>query len=101
VVTIGPALTTKAVDGISVSVTGLQDGMNAVLETSKVNVTLTGPDLLMSAIKASHLKATVSAAGYASGTFDLPVAVTISHDEAAQFTYSVTPQSVAVTLSDQ
>ncbi len=100
-VTIGPILTTKTFDGISVSVTGLQDGMNAVLQTAKVSVTLTGPQLLMSSMKTSLLKATVSAAGYASGTFELPVVLTINHDEAAQFTYSAVPKSVAVTLSDQ
>ena len=101
VVTIGSILTTQTFDDVPVSVTGLQDGMNAVLQTSKVSVTLTGPETLMAVMNASRLTATVSAQGFSSGTFDLPVILTINHNEAAQFTYSITPQSVAVALSDQ
>lgn len=100
-VTIGSVLTTQTFDEVPVSVIGLQDGMNAVLQTNAVSVTLTGPESLMAVMSASRLKATVSAQGYSSGTFDLPVALTVNHAEAAQFTYSVAPQSVAVTLSDQ
>ncbi len=101
IVDIGPVLTTKTFDKIPLSVTGLSDGMSAVLETTKVSVTLTGPELLLSGIKSSRLTATVAADTLSSGTFDLPVTVTLKHDDADQFTYSVDPVRVTVSLSDQ
>jgi YbbR domain-containing protein len=99
VVTIGPILTTQTFNDVPVTVTGLKDGMNAILQTASVNATLTGPELSMTVMNAGRLTATVSAEGLASGTFDLPVLLTVNHTDAQQFTYAVTPQSVTVTLS--
>lgn len=101
VVEIGPILTTRTFEDIGLSVTGLTDGMSAVLQQNKVSVTLTGPDLLMAVMDSPRLKATVSAEGLSAGTFDLPVMLTVNHKDAEQFTYSIAPLSVSVTLSDK
>ncbi|HPJ01358.1 MAG TPA: CdaR family protein [Candidatus Limiplasma sp.] len=100
-VEIGQTLQTVNFDQIPVSVTGLSDGMSAVLQTQQVSVALTGPSSLMSVMNATRIKASVDADGVSSGTFELPVTLEVFHNDAQQFTYTIEPQSVIVTLSDQ
>ena len=101
IVEIGAILTTQTYENISLSIAGVPDGMSAETETAKVNVTLTGPKLLMDTLKSSKLKAFVSAEELTAGTFDLPIQLTIDLDGADQFTYTIAPQSVSVTVSEK
>ena len=100
-VEIGQTLQTETFDEVPVSVTGLSDGMSAVPQTTQVSVELTGPSSLMSVMNASRIKVSVDADGFSSGTFELPVTVEIFHNDAQQFTYTIEPQSIIVTLSDR
>lgn len=101
IVEIGAVLTTQTYESIPLSISGTPEGMSAATETAKVNVTLTGPMLLMEALKSSKIKASVSAEGLTPGVFDLPIRLTIDLDGADQFTYTVAPQSVSVTVSQK
>lgn len=98
---VGPILVTQAFENIPLSVTGAPSGMSAAAETSKVTVTLTGPMLSMDSLRSSRLKTFVSAEGLTAGTYDLPVQLTISHDDADLFSFTVAPQSVSVTVSEK
>ncbi len=99
IVEIGPVYTTQAFEGIPLSIDKVAEGMTAATETTKVTVTVTGPALSVETLRSSKLSAYVSAEGLSSGTFDLPVQLTINKDDADVFTYTIAPQSVAVTLS--
>ncbi|MFH1512042.1 MAG: CdaR family protein [Bacillota bacterium] len=99
IVDIGPVLKTQTFENIPLKITGTPEGMTAATETSKVTVTVTGPELSMESMRSSMLKATVSAEALTAGTFDMPVQLTLNLDDADLFTYTVTPQSVSVTVT--
>ena len=102
VVDIGPVLTTKTYDEVPLSVTDVPEGLSAATETTKVAVTLTGPELSMKSMRSSRLTAYVSAGNAAAkGTFDLPIQLTIDHEDANLFTFSIAPQSVSVTVAEK
>ena len=101
IIDIGPVLETQTFDNIALSVTSTPDGMSVSADTAKISATLTGPMLSITTLKASRLKAYVSAEGLAAGMFTLPVQLTIDHDDADLFTYTVTPQSVLVTVLEK
>ncbi len=101
IVEIGAVLSTQTFDNIPLSIAGTPEGMSAASETSKVNVTLTGPQLLMETLRSSKLKAFVSAEALTPGVFDLPIQLTVSVDGADQFSYTIAPQSVSVTVSQK
>lgn len=99
IVEIGPVYTTQVFEGIPLTIDNLPEAMTAATETAKVTVSVTGPQLSVETLRSSKLSAYVSAEGLTSGTFDLPVRLTINVDDADVFTYTIAPQSVAVTLS--
>ncbi|HPF87088.1 MAG TPA: CdaR family protein [Candidatus Limiplasma sp.] len=100
IVDIGPIMTTKTYDEISLSITNKPDGMSASSQTTTVAISVTGPMLSMETLRSSRLTAFVSAEGLSAGTYDLPIQLTIDHDDADLFTYTITPQSISVTVSE-
>lgn len=101
IVEIGAVLSTQTFESVPLSIEGAPEGMTAASETTKVNVTLTGPQLLMETLRSGKLKAFVSAAALTPGAFDLPIQLTIDLDGADQFSYTIAPQSVSVTVSQK
>lgn len=99
VIDIGPILTTKTFEDVPLSIANIPDGLNADTETSKVNITLTGPMLSMDGLRSSALTAFVSAENLSEGTYDLPIQLTIDNDDADSFTYTIAPESVSVTIA--
>lgn len=97
-VEIGPSLTVKSFENIPLTVSGADTGMNATSETKAVSANVTGAKLKFDTLKASALKAYVSAAGLAPGTYALPVLLTIKDMEDQSFTYAITPQNISVTV---
>ncbi|HNW86622.1 MAG TPA: CdaR family protein [Candidatus Limiplasma sp.] len=98
-VDIGPSLSAKDFSDVSLSLEGTDTGLNATCETKSVTVTVTGPKLTFDSLKASALKAYVSTAGLAPGTYALPVQLTIRNVDESAFTYAITPQNVSVTIA--
>jgi len=101
IIDIGPVLTTKSYDEIPLSITGTPEGLSANTETSTVAISITGPELSMESMRSSRLTAFVSAENVTAGTFDLPIQLTINHDDADLFTYTIAPQSVSVTVTEK
>lgn len=99
IINIGPVMATQSFENIPLTITAVPEGMAAVTETDKVTVTLTGPELSMESMKPAKLVPFVSAENLTAGTFDLPIQLTINHDDAGLFAYTIAPQSVSVTVS--
>lgn len=99
-VEIGPSLLVKSFEDIPLTLTDTADPLRANSETKVVNVSVTGPKLQFDTLKASALKAYVSCAGLTTGTYALPVQLSIRDADAQTFTYAITPQNVSVTLTD-
>lgn len=98
-VEIGPSLSAKDFTDVPLTLSGTDSGLNATCETKAVSVTVTGPTLKFDALKASSLRAYVSTAGLASGTYALPVQLTLRDVDEQSFTYAITPQNVSVTIA--
>jgi len=101
IVDIGPIQKTQTFEDIPLSVTGIPTGMTAAAQTAMINVTLTGPMLSLDTMESSKISAFISAEGLTAGTFDLPVEITISHSDADQFTYSISPPSISVIVTEK
>ena len=101
IIDIGPVMTTQTYDNIALSIADTPEGLTAETETSEVTISVTGPELSMESMRNYKLTAFISAAGLTAGTYDLPIALTINHDDADLFTYTIAPQSVSVTISGQ
>ena len=99
-VEIGPSLLVKSFENIPLTLTDTADPLRANSETKVVNVSVTGPKLQFDTLKASALKAYVSCAGLTTGTYALPVQLSIRDADTQTFTYAITPQNVSVTLTD-
>ena len=61
---------------------------------------MTGPKLQFDTLKSTALKAYVSTAGLKPGTYALPVKLSIPDADEQTFTYSITPQNVSVTITE-
>ncbi len=100
-VEIGPVITTKEFTGISLSISGTDDKLSASSETRNVDVSVTGPQLTLNALRSSALSAYVSTTGLTEGTYALPVLLAIDGVDNEDISYSITPQNVSVTLAAQ
>ena len=98
-VEIGPTLVAMDFADVPLTLSGTDSGLSADSQTQAVSVTVTGPKLQFDTLKASALKAYVSTAGLAPGTYALPVQLSIRNAEEQSFTYAITPQNVSVTIT--
>jgi len=101
IIDIGPVYTTQTFEDIPLSIRDTPEDLVSASETTKAAVSVTGPALAMETLRTSKLKAFVSAEGLTPGTFDLPIQLIIDREDADVFTYTLTPQSIAVTLGQQ
>lgn len=97
-VEIGPSLLVKNFTDVPLTIQGEAETLKADSETKQVTVSVTGPKLKFDTLKASALRAFVSAEGLTAGTYALPVQLEIKDMDANTFTYAITPQNVSVTL---
>jgi len=100
-VEIGPSLSAKDFSDVPLTLSGMDTGLNATCESKTVSVTVTGPKLKFDSLKSTALKAYVSTAGLAAGTYALPVQLSIRDVDEQSFTYAITPQNVSVTIAAQ
>ena len=98
-VEIGPSLTVRTFEDVSLAITGTESGLHASSETKAVSISATGPKLKFDTLKASAVKAYVDTTGLAPGTYALPVLLAITDIDNQTYTYTITPQNVAVTIA--
>ena len=99
IIDIEPIQKSQTYENIPIVVTDIPNGMTAIAETANVAVTLTGPMLSLETMDSAKITAFVSADALTAGSFALPVELTISHSDAESFTYSISPESVTVTVT--
>lgn len=73
-------VTTAVFEDVAVSAEGLGRRQTAVLTPSSVSVTISGPISIVSAIERRDVELYVTAAGFASGTYTLPISVRLPSD---------------------
>ncbi len=100
-VEIGPAITSRTLKNIRVSLTNVGSGLNAVLSTAQANVTITGPQLVVENLWNSSVTLTCDASGLTAGVYELPVSCTLSGDEDGECTVETDPAKVTVTLTQR
>ena len=99
VVEIGPVITSRTFERVRLSITGLESGMAANLLSKTVDVTVTGEQLEVEALKAAQLRAVVDLSGLTeTGTYELPVALSVS-GAGKEFTLTAAPAAVKVEVT--
>ncbi|MGN0970742.1 MAG: YbbR-like domain-containing protein, partial [Aristaeellaceae bacterium] len=98
-VEIGPVIREKTFENVKVTVDGVESGLRAGMEAKTANVTITGPQLWVEALKANSLTLVCDASGLTEGTYQLPVICQVAGSEGQTFSVEVVPETMAVTIS--
>ena len=75
-------------------------GLKAAAGKRSVSMVLTGPELLLSALRESNVTAYVDVTGLKAGEHELPVQLHIEETDLSDVTWISTPATVKVTLTD-
>ncbi len=98
-VEIGDAISSRAYAGLNLVVRDNQTGRTAKADAKNVSVTITGPKLLVDALKVRALEPFVDVSNLAEGEYELPIFLSITGDNSNAFTYTVSPENVHVTIT--
>lgn len=100
-VEIGPKIIEKRFDGLSLTALDAPAGLNASADIAKASVKLSGPELALNKLKASDIKLTYSLKGLTEGTFQLPIDCLSDALGGVNYTFTVDPGMVTVTLKQK
>ena len=100
-VEIGPVIRERTFEDVRVTVTGVENGMKADLSVKNANVTITGAQLWVEALKANALSLVCDASGLAEGTYQLPVICQVAGSDGQTFSVEVVPETIAVTIGSK
>ncbi|MGN0779357.1 MAG: YbbR-like domain-containing protein [Aristaeellaceae bacterium] len=100
-VEIGPVIRSRIFTNVKISVTGVEDGQRAATDIRNVDVTITGAQLWVAALKSNALTLVCDASGLAEGTYQLPVICQVADSEGQTFSVEVAPETVTVTITDK
>lgn len=92
-VEIEPESVTRTFDSLKLSAEGMSSSQSVILDTRKVAVAVTGPQLALKSLRASDITAYVNASGLEEGTYELPVEFRVENAEGT-FTFASTPATV-------
>ena len=98
-VRVEPVSVTRTFDNIKLSVVGRSDAYRAALASKTVSVHLTGPQNLLSGLKATAISAFVDVTGLTEGEHQLPVQVQVEGLDMSQLSSALSLETVGVTLS--
>lgn len=97
-VEIGPIITSKDFENLKISVKNVPNGLRATLDQSTTTVTITGPMLIVDALRSSKLKLQVDVSGLEAGEHNLPLEVYLDSDDLELLQLTPLNASVTVTL---
>ncbi len=100
-VEIGPVMRSRTFENIRYTVTGLQDGTTASLETKSGSVTITGPQLWVESLRTSQVKLSCNVEGFGIGSHEVPVLCEIDGSQDVEFTVDAVPQQVGLTIKEK
>ena len=98
-VEIGAAISSRAYAGLKINVRDSQTGRVVKSDAKNVSVTITGPKLLLDALKVSALEPFVDVSSLSDGEYELPIFLSITGDNQNAFTYTVNPEKIKVTIT--
>ena len=81
-----------------VNLEGTEQGYYESLSSRYADVSLTGPQNWLNTLNKGNLTLTADASGLTEGTYELPIVCVVSGGEDQEYTLSVNPQNVTVTL---
>lgn len=99
-VEIEPVTVSRTFENVKLSVRGTGSGLKAAAGKRSVSMVLTGPELLLSALRESNVTAYVDVTGLKAGEHELPVQLHIEETDLSDVTWISTPATVNVTLTD-
>ena len=97
-VEIGPVIRSRTMENLQLNLTGVGDGLSGSLALTQANVTVTGPQLFVDALRVANVTLSCDASGLAAGTYDVPILCRVAGSEGETFTLEVQPSTVQVTL---
>ena len=100
-VEIGPIIQKKGFTDRQITVSNLDSGLRATLETKTASVILNGPQLWIDKLRSRDITVTCDVSGLTEGVYDLPVLCQVAGDDGQTYTVEVTPMSVQVTISEK
>ena len=100
-VEIGPVIRERTFEDVRVTVTGVENGTKADLSVKNADVTITGAQLWVEALKANALSLVCDASGLAEGTYQLPVICQVAGSDGQTFSVEVVPETIAVTIGSK
>ncbi|MDY4139966.1 MAG: CdaR family protein [Eubacteriales bacterium] len=100
-VEIGPVIRERTFEDVRVTVDGVENGLKADLSVKNADVTITGAQLWVEALKGNALTLVCDASGLAEGTYQLPVICQVAGSDGQTFSVEVVPETIAVTISSK
>ena len=97
-VEIGPKIISRTFNDVKIELKGVPSGYTATMSAKTATVTITGPQLWVSSLRAAHITARCSVEGLEEGTHEAPVNVLVSIDEGQTYTLEASPAMVMVEL---
>ncbi|MBQ8162609.1 MAG: hypothetical protein IJ083_17925 [Clostridia bacterium] len=97
-VEIGETIQTRVFEAVRVNLEGTEQGYYESLSSRYADVSLTGPQNWLNTLNKGNLTLTADASGLTEGTYELPIVCVVSGGEDQEYTLSVNPQNVTVTL---
>lgn len=97
-VTVEPVVISSSLPSVRLSIRGAGSGLRAGVDTNAVSAIMTGPQLLVEAIRPSEVAAYVDVTGLEAGEYILPVQFHVEDRDAQSLTFEATPSTVTVTI---
>ena len=97
-VEIGPVISSRIFRGVRIELVGLGDGYTGSLSLRAGDVDLEGELLRLVGLRLSDVKLYVDATGLTEGVYELPVQCSVAGDNTGNWTGTVTPAAVTLTV---
>ena len=99
-VEIEPVTVSRTFENVKLSVRGTGSDLKAAASKRTVSMVLTGPELLLGALREGNVTAYVDVTGLKAGEHELPAQLHIEETDLSDVTWISTPATVKVTLTD-
>lgn len=100
-VEIVPNIVSRTFDGVKVFARGASGALNTALGRKTLSLVLQGPELALQALRGADVTAFVDVADLAAGAYELPVQLHTEGANAEDFTFTASPATVTVTLTEK
>ena len=100
-VTVEPVIISSTLSNVRLSVRGTGANVKAATDVRTVSAVVTGPQLVLEALRTADVSAYVDVTGLEDGEYILPVEFHMEDTDAQSLSFEATPASVVVTLTEK